>query len=84
MVTDRIVVTDTVLDPVTISSGTQSSWSLTEVDTYITNLTNVRVDGDPLLLAFLKYDKSSNKLSYNGNLIAGLQTIKKVQIELIL
>ena len=72
------------LQLVSIISGTESKWTLPDIDPGNIVLSEVRLDADPLISQYLKYDSATNEVRYDGKEISGLSGVKLVNIRLAL
>ena len=70
------------LELVSIVSGVESQWTLPVINPGNTILTEVRFDADPLISQYLKYDRDTNVVSYDGETISSLSGVNLVNIGL--
>ena len=68
------------LEPVSITSGIESEWTLPDIDPGKDILTVVRLDADPLISQYLRYDSVANSVIYDGEEISSLSGARFVSI----
>ena len=68
------------LETVSITSGTETEWTLPDIDAGKGTLTEVRLDADPLVSQYLKYKSVTNSVIYDGEVISSLSGAKFVSI----
>ena len=73
------------LETASMISGTESQWTLPDIDQGGSPVTEVRLEADALILEHLKYDSLANLVIYDGKEIgSSLQEMKLVNIEITL
>ena len=60
------------LEIITIVSGSESKWTLPDINPGKGILTEVRFNADPFIAQYLKYDSDTNVVTYDGEEISGL------------
>ena len=93
--TIQVVVTEVVPDQtlaiftedielVSILSGEKSQWTLPDIDPGTNAPSEVRFEADLLISEHLEYNSDSNVVSYDGEVIETLTTMKFVEIQITL
>ena len=72
------------LEAAFILSGTKSSWILPDINPGEVELSEVRLDADPLILQHLKYDSLANSIVYDGKAIGALTPLELVNLDITL
>ena len=67
-------------ETVSITSDTETEWTLPDIDPGNSTLTEVRLDVDPLISQYLKYKSVTNSVIYDGEVISSLSGAKFVRI----